>query len=232
MVHGASAITSLRPCIPSPTSTARASCCGISRFVNSAPSTAARSSAGRGRCSTRCRRSSSTASSSAPCWARRHQSAFPSGLDNFALYLLCGLLPWNFFALITSLGLGAISANSGLVRRVAFPREVLVFSNVLHACVQFSIEMTLLLDRAPDRRQSVPPMAPRSSCSRPFCLAVFATGIGNGLERPGRLLPRHELPLGDPHPRSGSGRPQSSIHLRCSRKRHRPGCTTSSSSTR
>jgi ABC-2 type transport system permease protein len=69
----------------------------------------------------------------------------PSGLDNYALYLLCGLLPWNFFGLVTSLGLGAISANAGLVRRVAFPREVLVFSNVLHACVQFSIEMALLL---------------------------------------------------------------------------------------
>jgi ABC-type polysaccharide/polyol phosphate export permease len=68
----------------------------------------------------------------------------PSGLDNFALYLLCGLLPWNFFSLVTSLGLGAVSANAGLVRRVAFPREVLVFSNVLHACVQFSIEMSLL----------------------------------------------------------------------------------------
>jgi ABC-2 type transport system permease protein len=40
--------------------------------------------------------------------------------------------------------MGALSANSGLVRRVAFPREVLVFSNVLHACVQFSIEMGLL----------------------------------------------------------------------------------------
>jgi ABC-2 type transport system permease protein len=58
--------------------------------------------------------------------------------------LLCALLPWNFFSLITNLGMGAISANSGLVRRVAFPREVLVFSNVLHACVQFSIEMGLL----------------------------------------------------------------------------------------
>lgn len=69
----------------------------------------------------------------------------PSGLDNFAFYLLCGLLPWNFFNLITSLGLGSVFANAGLVRRVAFPREVLVFSNVLHACVQFCIEMSLLL---------------------------------------------------------------------------------------
>ena len=68
----------------------------------------------------------------------------PSGLTAFALYMLCALLPWNFFALVNKLGLGAVSGNSGLVRRVAFPTEILVFSNVLHACVQFSIEMTLL----------------------------------------------------------------------------------------
>jgi ABC-2 type transport system permease protein len=68
----------------------------------------------------------------------------PSGIESFALYMLCGLLPWNFFALTNNLGLGAISANAGLVRRVAFPRETLVFANVLHACVQFTIEMTLL----------------------------------------------------------------------------------------
>ena len=68
----------------------------------------------------------------------------PSGLKGFSYFLLCALLPWNFFSLVTTLGMGAISANAGLVRRVAFPREVLVFSNVLHACVQFSIELTLL----------------------------------------------------------------------------------------
>ena len=37
-----------------------------------------------------------------------------------------------------------MSANSGLVRRVAFPREVLVFSNVAHAIVQLGIELALL----------------------------------------------------------------------------------------
>lgn len=68
----------------------------------------------------------------------------PSGLSGFAYFLLAALLPWNFFALVTNLGMGAIANNSGLVRRVAFPREVLVFSNALHACVQFGIEMALL----------------------------------------------------------------------------------------
>lgn len=67
-----------------------------------------------------------------------------SGLTGFAYFMLCALLPWNFFAMTMSMGMGAISANSGLVRRVAFPREVLVFSNVAHALVQFSIELMLL----------------------------------------------------------------------------------------
>ena len=67
-----------------------------------------------------------------------------SGLTGFAYFLLCALLPWNFFSMIISMGMGSISANSGLVRRVAFPREVLVFSNVAHAMVQFAIELTLL----------------------------------------------------------------------------------------
>jgi len=104
----------------------------------------------------------------------------PSGLDNFALYLLCGLLPWNFFGLVTSLGLGAISVNSGLVRRVAFPREVLVFSNVLHACVQFSIEMVLLLivmTIAGSNFLAWLPVVVLTS----MLLAIFATGLAMAL---------------------------------------------------
>ena len=104
----------------------------------------------------------------------------PSGLDNFALFLLCALLPWNFFALITSLGLGAVSANSGLVRRVAFPREVLVFSNVLHACVQFSIEMTLLFAVLLIAGSHFLPWLPVVILTS-VLLAVFSTGIAMAL---------------------------------------------------
>ena len=67
-----------------------------------------------------------------------------SGLQGFAYFLLCALLPWSFFALVMSLGMSSMSGNAGLVRRVAFSREVLVFSNVAHAIVQFSIELSLL----------------------------------------------------------------------------------------
>jgi ABC-type polysaccharide/polyol phosphate export permease len=104
----------------------------------------------------------------------------PSGLDSFAFFLLCGLLPWNFFALITSLGLGAVSSNAGLVRRVAFPREVLVFSNVLHACVQFSIEITLLLVILLVAGSPFLPWLPLAVFTS-ILLALFATGIALAL---------------------------------------------------
>jgi ABC-type polysaccharide/polyol phosphate export permease len=67
-----------------------------------------------------------------------------SGVHNYALYLLCGLLPWAFFNLVTGLGMNSLLNNAGLVRKVAFPRQTLVLAQSLFSVVQFSIEMTLL----------------------------------------------------------------------------------------
>ena len=59
-------------------------------------------------------------------------------------FLLCAIIPWNFFAVVNNVGLTSITDNSALVRRVAFPREILVFSNVVFALVQFGIELVVL----------------------------------------------------------------------------------------
>ncbi len=67
-----------------------------------------------------------------------------SGLTGFAWFLLCAIVPWNFFAVVNNIGLSAITNNAALVRRVAFPRETLVFSNVIFALVQFGIELVVL----------------------------------------------------------------------------------------
>ena len=68
----------------------------------------------------------------------------PSGLHSFALFLLCGLLPWNFFAVGTTASMGSLIANSNLIKKVYFPREILVASTVAAVLVAFCVEMTVL----------------------------------------------------------------------------------------
>lgn len=68
----------------------------------------------------------------------------PSGLDVFAIFLLCGLLPWNFLSNGMSGSMGALIGNSNLIKKVFFPREILVASNVASWVVSFLLEMAVL----------------------------------------------------------------------------------------
>lgn len=68
----------------------------------------------------------------------------PSRLDIFALWLLCGLLPWNLLAQSLSGGTNALVVNANLIKKVYFPREVLVASTVGSFLVSFLIEMSVL----------------------------------------------------------------------------------------
>lgn len=68
----------------------------------------------------------------------------PSGLHNFALYLSCALLPWNFLSNCLSSGVMAVVGNAGIVKKVWFPREMLPISVVLSWSVSLLIEMSLL----------------------------------------------------------------------------------------
>jgi len=68
----------------------------------------------------------------------------PSGVNSFALFLLCGVIPWNFFGLVTNLGMNALITNPVLIKKVAFPREALVLSQSVFSVVQFLIEMSLV----------------------------------------------------------------------------------------
>jgi ABC-type polysaccharide/polyol phosphate export permease len=68
----------------------------------------------------------------------------PSGLHVFAFFLLCGLLPWTFLANGVTGGMGSLLANANLVKKVWFPRELLVGSTVASFGVSFLIEMAVL----------------------------------------------------------------------------------------
>ena len=104
-----------------------------------------------------------------------------SGLTGFAWFLLCAIIPWNFFAVVNNVGLTSIIDNAALVRRVAFPREILVFSNVAFALVQFGIELivlsgVLVIVAGP----SILPYIPLAALLG-IVLAVFSSGIALAL---------------------------------------------------
>lgn len=69
----------------------------------------------------------------------------PSGLDVFALWLLCGLLPWTFVATVLNLGVGSLVANAGLIQKVYFSRIVLPLSLVGSSVYNWLFEMAVLV---------------------------------------------------------------------------------------
>lgn len=68
----------------------------------------------------------------------------PSGLDNFAMFLMCGLLPYTFISNGLNGGMNSLIGNDNLVKKVYFPREILVASIVASWVVSFLIELGVL----------------------------------------------------------------------------------------
>ncbi|MFM7616468.1 MAG: ABC transporter permease [Actinomycetes bacterium] len=69
----------------------------------------------------------------------------PSGQDNFVLFLLCALIPWNFFSNGVMQSIESLVVNAGLIRKVYFPRELLVASTVGGLLVTFLIELGVVI---------------------------------------------------------------------------------------
>lgn len=67
-----------------------------------------------------------------------------NGLHNYALFLLCGLLTWNFFSGALSSGMGVLTGNGNLIKKTYFPRRLLVVSNIMALFVTYLIEMLVL----------------------------------------------------------------------------------------
>lgn len=64
-------------------------------------------------------------------------------IDNFPIFVLAGLLPWNFFNSSIQGATGSIVANAGLIKKVYFPRELLPLSITLANLVNFFLELAV-----------------------------------------------------------------------------------------
>ena len=104
----------------------------------------------------------------------------PSGLDVFALWLLCGLLPWTFFSGAVSSSMGSLVGNSGLITKVYFPRMVLPAASVLTVAYNWMFEMLVLTVALLFIGAFLWPWLPFAILMM-VLLALFATGVGLAL---------------------------------------------------
>lgn len=65
-------------------------------------------------------------------------------VPQYPVFLLCGLLPWNFFNAGVMTSIGSVVGNANLVKKVYFPREVLPIASVLAQLVNFLLALIVL----------------------------------------------------------------------------------------
>jgi ABC-2 type transport system permease protein len=69
---------------------------------------------------------------------------FSVGLDHYPLYLLIGVVLWNYFAESTSNGMRAIVDKGDLIRKVYFPRIVIVLAASISALITLVLNLVIV----------------------------------------------------------------------------------------
>ena len=68
-----------------------------------------------------------------------------SGLSSFALWIGVGVIAWNFMSSGIQRGMDSLVGNSGLLTKVYFPRQVLIYSSVLALAYDFAFELGVII---------------------------------------------------------------------------------------
>ncbi len=66
-------------------------------------------------------------------------------VPHFPVYLLLGIVLWSFFTEATNQGLQAIVNNGDLIRKINFPKYIIIFSNTISALINLGFNLLVVL---------------------------------------------------------------------------------------
>ncbi|MEI7838845.1 MAG: ABC transporter permease, partial [bacterium] len=68
-----------------------------------------------------------------------------TSIPHYPVYLLLGIVIWNFFLEMTTQSLGSIVARGDLIRKIRIPRWIIIFSSSLSAAINLLLNMVVII---------------------------------------------------------------------------------------
>lgn len=65
-------------------------------------------------------------------------------VDNYTIFMIVALIPWNFFTTAVQSGAGCVVANGAILKKVYFPREIIPISITVSQLVNFLITCLIM----------------------------------------------------------------------------------------
>lgn len=69
---------------------------------------------------------------------------FGEGIEHFSIYLLLGIVLWNFFMEATTTGLSSIVSAGDLLRKISIPRYLIVMASSISAFINLALNMVVV----------------------------------------------------------------------------------------
>lgn len=68
-----------------------------------------------------------------------------NNIPNYTVFMVCGLIPWNYFATVINRASFTIIENGNIIKKVYFPREILPLSVVTSETINFIISTIIII---------------------------------------------------------------------------------------
>lgn len=105
------------------------------------------------------------------------------GVPHYPVYLLLGIVMWNFFTESTVIGMGSVVSKGDLIRKISIPRYLTVLSSSASALINLSINLVVVIVFAflngigPDWRWALLPLALLELFAFSTALAFFLSAL-------------------------------------------------------